>query len=274
MRRLVAPGSRMAVLAVILLLSASTATLAAARLYPQAVDAWSAYVSVTEGRIRQELGSSRGFLGMDFGRDAASERRDVLNGAIVVRMMQSSDARGRPMTAPSALIHHVRGDVLIPGVTVRQLLADLQAHAPEQEDILRSSILERGQDRMRVYLRLQRKRFVTVRYDTEHTVTFSRFGDTRATSTSTATRIAEVSNPDTPEEHDLPPGEDRGFLWRLNSYWRYEEVAGGVIAECESLSLSRDVPSLVRYLVNPLVESTARESMERTLVTLRTRFAS
>jgi hypothetical protein len=82
-----------------------------------------------------------------------------------------------------------------------------------------------------------------------------------------------VSDPDTPDERELPPGEDRGFLWRLNAYWRYEEVAGGVIAECESISLSREVPSFLRYLISPLVESTARESMERTLVTLRARFA-
>jgi hypothetical protein len=71
----------------------------------------------------------------------------------------------------------------------------------------------------------------------------------------------------------LPIGDDRGFLWRLNAYWRYEEVAGGVLAECESISLSRDVPSLVRYFVGPLVESAARDSMERTLTTLRMRFA-
>jgi hypothetical protein len=92
---------------------------------------------------------------------------------------------------------------------------------------------------MRIYLRLQRQRFVTVVYNTEHTVTFTRFGNTRAASTSTATRIAEVSDPDTPQERELPLGDDRGFLWRLNAYWRYEEVAGGVIAECESISLSR-----------------------------------
>jgi len=82
-----------------------------------------------------------------------------------------------------------------------------------------------------------------------------------------------VSDPDLPGERELPPGDDRGFLWRLNAYWRYEEVAGGVIAECESISLSRDVPSVLRYLVTPLVESTSRESMQRTLATLRSRFA-
>ena len=188
--------------------------------------------------------------------------------------MASFDPQGHRVTAPGGLIHHFRGGVFIPGVTVRQLLADLMQRAPQQEDVLRSAILERGPDRTRVYLKLQRKRFVTVSYNTEHTVTFSRLGDTRATSRSVATRIAELSNPETTEERELPPGNDRGFLWRLNSYWRYEEVPGGVIAECESVSLSRDVPSFLRYLVGPLVESTARESMERTLLTLRARFAN
>jgi hypothetical protein len=87
-----------------------------------------------------------------------------------------------------------------------------------------------------------------------------------------ATKIAEVSRPATSAERELAPGEDRGFLWRLNAYWRYEAVPGGVIAECESLTLSRDVPFFLEYLVGPLVESTARESMERTLTALRTRY--
>lgn len=256
-----------------MMLAVNTAVAAAAHLYPEAVAAWSRYVSVTESRIQRELESPRGFLAIDFLQDAPSLRRDVLAGGIVIEKGQSVDAQGRSLTVPSALIHHLRGDILIPGITVQQLLAELQAQVPRQEDVLRSTILERGPDRMRVYLRLQRTRFVTVVYNSEHTVAFARYGSTRASSTSTATRIAEVSDPDAPQEHELPIGEDRGFLWRLNAYWRYEEVAGGVIAECESLSLSRDVPSVVRYLVNPLVESTARESMERTLLTLRMRFA-
>ena len=259
--------------AVALMLWMGTATVAAARLYPETLAAWAEYVAATESRIRREWRSPEGFLAMDFLGDAA-ERRDVLAGAIVVERMASFDAQGHRVTAPGGLIHHFRGGVFIPGVTVRQLLADLMERVPQQEDILRSAILERGPDRTRIYLKLQRRRLVTVTYNTEHSVTFSHMGDTRAASTSVATRIAELTDAETPEERELPPGNDRGFLWRLNSYWRYEEVPGGVIAECESLSLSRDVPSFLRYLVSPLVESTARESMERTLLTLRSRFAN
>jgi hypothetical protein len=266
--RVVPLRTRVAVVAVLLALNGVVA--AAARLHPDAIAGWTVYVSAAEGRIRRELDSSRGFLVMDFAQDAAAERRSALAGGIVIQKIENLDQQGRRVTVNSALVHHFRGDVFIPGVTVQEVLTELQARVPRQEDVLRSTILEREPDRMRVYLRLQRHRFVTVVYNTEHTVTFTRLGDTRATSTSTATRIAEVSDPDTPQERELPVGDDRGFLWRLNAYWRYEQVPGGVIAECESISLSRDVPAVLRYVVSPVVESTARESMERTLTSLRT----
>ena len=266
------PRSRTALVVVMWVSAAGVAT---AHLHPEAAVAWTAYVSATESRIGRELRSPRGFLAIDFGQDAAAERRAVLSGAVVVQKVETVDSRGEKMNVPSARLHHWRGDVLIPTVTVAQLVKELQNGAPpRQEDVLQWRVLERGPDWMRLYLKLQRKRFVTVVYNTEHVVTFARYGTTRATSTSAATRIAEVSDPNTREERELPVGDDRGFLWRLSAFWRYEEVTGGVIAECESISLSRDVPSLVRYVVNPLIESTASESMARTLLALRAHFAS
>ena len=65
-------------------------------------------------------------------------------------------------------------------------------------------------------------------------------------------------------------GNDHGFLWRLNAYWRYEQVNGGVLIECESVSLSRSVPVLLRPFVTGTVERIARDSLQKTLVSLRT----
>jgi hypothetical protein len=259
---------------VVLMLFICTIHAAAVRLVPETLAGWTDYVNVTESRIRHELASPSGFLAMDFGRDAAADRRAAVGGTVVVQKMETIDARDRKMAVLSALVHHWRGDVLIPGVTVAQLVSELlTGPPPKQDDVLQSRVLERGPDRLKVYLKLQRKRLVTVVYNTEHAVTFSHHSGTRATSTSIATRIVELSDAGTPEERELPAGDDRGFLWRLNAYWRYEEVPAGVIAECESISLSRDVPALLRYLVNPVIESTARESMMRTLIALRAHFA-
>ena len=65
--RLAPPGFRIAAVALLLVIAASR-TGAAARLGLDAVGAWSAYVSATEGRIQRELASPRGFLVMDFSR--------------------------------------------------------------------------------------------------------------------------------------------------------------------------------------------------------------
>ena len=77
------------------------------------------------------------------------------------------------------------------------------------------------------------------------------------TSRSVATRIAEVG------------GGDRGFLWRLNSYWAYRQVPDGVVVELESVSLSRSVPGVLKPVAGPIISRIARESMVRTLVALR-----
>jgi hypothetical protein len=229
-----------------------------ARLQPESVVGWNAYVAATERRTAKEV--------------APADRKAILAGEIVVREDATQNSHGEPLVVPSAMVQHWRGAVLIPNVTLNDVLARLQSGVPKQEDVLQSSVLSRGPDWMRLYLKLQRRKFVTVVYNTEHLVTFRRETPLRASSTSTATRIAELADVGMPTEHELPQGDDRGFLWRLNAYWRYEQVPVGVIAECESISLSRDIPFGVGYVVMPMVRSAASESMARTLDALRRAF--
>ena len=164
--------------------------------------------------------------------------------------------------------------VFIPGPSVPDLLSRIEASDPPaiQDDVIRSSVLKRQPGGVHTFLRLQRTKVVTAVYNSEHDVRFELVSPTRAASTSVSTKIAEVKNPATANEVELPQGDDRGFLWRLNGYWRYEAAPGGVIAECESLSLSRDVPMFLDYIVGGMINSTARESMERTLIALRARY--
>lgn len=240
---------------------ASAAAIGAPRLAPRTAAAWDVYVLATERRIARELQSPDRFFALDFDADASPARRALLSGELVVEAMAPSVMDGRTVSVPAARVEHWRGAVLIRGITAGQLLDALEVGPPPSDDVLRSEVLDRGPGWMRVSMTLRRTAILTVTYDTEHLVTFARESPSRATSTSTATRIVELSN------------DDHGFLWRLNAYWRYQSVPGGVIAECESISLSRDVPAVVRLFVNPLVEHTARESMSRTLDALRTRFS-
>ena len=168
-------------------------------------------------------------------------------------------ASGESVHVPSGTISDWRGSVFIRGVTLDRLLQRLQhpGTPPPQDDVVSSRVIARGDDSLRVAIRLVRRAIVTVTYDTEHEMRFRRWSPRLATARSVATRIEEVG------------GSDHGFLWRLHSYWRYEQIDGGVRVELESLTLSRDVPSLVRPIAAPLVTRIARESIVRTLEAFR-----
>jgi hypothetical protein len=247
-----------------------------ASLQPESIAGWRAYEAAVEARVEREMASPSGFLGADFDRSQQGWRREARNGAILIEERQAPDPGGGAIEVPSAQVHHWRGLVFVPRSTLRRILSDLHDEPPpagQQEDVVASRIVASQPDRIRVFLRLQRTALVTAVYDTEHEVTFRRAGPARGATWSRATRIAEVRRAGTLEETELVPGEDRGFLWRLNAYWRYEAVDGGVLAECESITLSRSIPGLVRFFVAPLVRGAAHESMERTLAAFRDRFA-
>src|SRR5918992_4552652 len=170
-----------------------------------------------------------------------------------------SAPRGEMIDIPGGTIYHSSGSTLIRRTTVDRLVRALMypGTPPPQEDVLESRVLARTDNSLRVYLKLARTAVVTVVYDTEHRVTFTRHSPAMATSRSVSTRIAERD------------GGDRGFLWRLNSYWRYTQVGDGVRIDAESISLSRRVPVVVRPVAGPIVSRIARESMIRTLAALR-----
>jgi len=265
--------SRTSAAVVTLALTVGSAVVAAATLKAQALSGWTAYIAATERRMQRELTASDRFLGIDFTKDRDADRRSALARAVVIREVETKDDQGRPIDVPGALIHDWRGAILIPKATLDEVFEWVRSGAADtgQDDILKSAVLSRDDDGLRMYLKLRRVKVVTAVYNTEHDVTFKRYSAAHATSRSVATKIVELADPDTPKERELPPGQDRGFLWRWNAYWRYEQVDAGVIAECESISLSRDLPPIIGFMIRPIVNSTARESMERTLLALSKR---
>ena len=55
----------------------------------------------------------------------------------------------------------------------------------------------------------------------------------------------------------------------MDTYWRFQEKDGGTYVECQSLSLTRDIPTGLGWMVGPFVTSVPRESLTFTLVTVR-----
>ena len=166
---------------------------------------------------------------------------------------------GRAIDIAGGTIHHWRGSTVVRHVTVDQVVNALMnpGTPPPQDDVLESRVLSRNGNALRIYLKLVRRTIISVVYDTEHDVVFERHSRALATSRSISTKIAEEG------------GADRGFLWRLNSYWRYSQMGSDVRIDLESISLSRDVPWFVRSMAEPVISRIARESMTRTLSSVR-----
>ena len=264
-------------LALLALVGPMGPTASAAELTPETLRVWRRYVATTEARVDRELRSPNRFLACDFGDEGerTTIRAAAHDGSVVVRNVGGQDGAG--IDIPAGTIHHWRGVVFIPGATVEEVLHTVAdptgVRAHRQEDVLEARVLSRSPKGLRLFLKLQRRVIVSATYNTEHDVSYLAHATGRASSRSVATRISEVANAGEPNEHERPRGVDRGFLWGLNSYWRYEEVPGGVLVELESLTLSRGVPWGMGAVVRPLVDQVARESMTRTLAALRARFA-
>jgi hypothetical protein len=251
-----------AILAVIPVVSA------AVTLKPKTVQAWETYVAATEARIRRELASDGDFLALDSSAQSEEAREQLLQGDVLVTEVKTTDEVGKGIRVPGGIIHHWRGDVFLPGVKLESFLNRVMnpcATGPSQPEILEKRILDQKPNGLRLFIKMTRKRFVTLTYNTEHHVTFYRYGPGRASSRSEATKIAELTNAGTAEEAEKPPGQDRGFMWRLNSYWRYEEVDGGLMVEGESMLLSREIPLLLRPIIEPLIDHSAREMITNTM---------
>ncbi len=136
-------------------------------------------------------------------------------------------------------------------------------------DVIDSRLVSRHDNDFQIYLRLLKKKIITVVLDTDHEVRYRSLGRTRWDCRSCTTRIAEVENAGSPNERVLPADTGHGFLWRLYSYWRFQESEGGVHLECRAISLTRDVPFGLAWAVEPIIQKLPRESLVHTLETTR-----
>ena len=242
----------------------------AAQLKTATVEAFEQYVRSSEARMNQELAGGNNFLWIDgLPEPGRSEAYARLRQGQVITERLSGHASHEAKSVPGGLIHDWVGIVFIPGIAMPQALALLQDYDRDamyyRPEVLQSKLLKRFGDDFRVFLRLKRVRVVTVVFDTEYDVRYTRRDAAHAWSRSYSTRIAEVDDAGTPREHDRPAGDDRGFLWRLYTYWRFFEADGGTYVQCNAISLTRDIPAGLGWLVRPFIEDIPIESLRFTL---------
>jgi len=239
------------------------------------LDGFTRYVQASEARIDKELARPGAFLYVDgLPEPRRAEALSMLKrGEVYMEQMATLDAAGRPMTAPDSLIHHWMGAVFIPGVTVAQVLALAQDYNQHQDyykpEVVRSRLVSRDRNDFKIFYRLRKKKVITVTLNTDHDVHYFPVSATREYSRSYTTRIAQVEDAGRPTEREKPVGQDGGFMWRLNSYWRFDAREGGVYVECESISLTRDIPAGLAWLIKPFITGIPKESLRMTMGSTR-----
>ncbi len=274
-------GFRCQASAVVMLMMAIATSASAepmeAILQPKTAQGFTRYAAAVEARIEQELRDNAPFL--DIERQPAAQLARTMaalrRGEVIVTRAVARDSATGEIEVQGGMINHWRGTGFVPNVKLDVLLKTLQEPQTDkhkQEDVLSSRVVQTGENSQKLYLRLRRTKLITVVYDTEYDTTYRRIAADRALSRSVSTKIVEIENAGTPQERALPEGNDHGFMWRLYSYWRYKQVGDGVVVEVESLTLSRKLPAIIGVLLRPVVTSTARDSITRTLSSMRLRF--
>ena len=269
---------RRGALAVALATGAAGAGLLAAELHDETVAAWQRYLAATEQRIAAELDDGERFLALDFHEDAARLRREVLAGRVVVERLRTLDEQGDRFKVPKGAINHWLGVILVPNAELNDVLDGLQYDVPPhelQEDVLESRVLSRDGDTFELYVKVKLEApMMSAQLNIEQTVEYVRPGGDRAWSRIEGTRIAELDDPGSPDEREKPIGNDSGYLWRMNLVWRYVQVDGGVLVECEQLTLSRSIPAIARWVLAPMINGAPRDAMSDTLEAVAKRFGT
>jgi len=242
----------------------------AARLSPPTLRAYENYIAIVEKRLEQQHAS-----------------RDTYLAALSLGTAGRTDADGQPRSGElriepvnggtreisGGLLHHWRGAAFVPGAKATDMLALLRDYthlssyyAPEVES---SRLISDRGGVATVAMRFKKQIVVPIVLDTEYDVRTAMTGPGEGYSLSRSTHIWEVENPGTSRERRMTEGNDDGFLWRLNTYWSFLEVPGGLLIECEAVSLTRDVPAGLGWMIAPVIQQMPRESLKFTLSATR-----
>ncbi len=237
---------RLAISALIFL--AGVLPVCATGLQPETLAAFNHHGRLTQAAFDSENKQLIQFLWIE--RLPAEKRRaayaQLRRGDVVIDRLETLDA-GKPIPVPDGIIHHWIGTIFIPGATLPQVLAFEQDYDHQQQyfapDVVRSKLLSQKGDDYTVEIRFREKKVITVVLDTIHQAHYAEIDATHAWSSSRTTRIQQVDHPGEAGELLEPEGHDGGFLWRMNTYWRFEQKNGGTYVESQSISLTRDIPT-------------------------------
>ena len=264
----------------ILLLALQTAAASTARTgEPRRLEnattlAFDHYVALTQARNDAELKRGTNLLWVDGLPEGprAEAYAALKNGEVKMQKLETLDHQ-KSIPCPGGMIHHWTGLIFLPGAKLDEVLSVLEDYDKHSvyfaPDVKHSRIESRSGDHFQVFLRFRRHKVITVVLNTEHAVDYFHDAPGKAHSRSSAVRIAEVENAGESDEREKTPGDDGGYLWRMETWWRMQEGDGGVYVQSEVASLTRDIPTGLGWLIKPFITSIPRETLKFTLEATR-----
>jgi hypothetical protein len=254
-------GSRASVLGILVGLGSIQAGWAEA---PQkALSAFNTYVNKVESRLAQQHRSVARFLADEGGKTDEGLRQ----GEVIIEKLTPDKGE-----VPGGMLHDWRGTAFVKGAKAadfERLMKDFtsypQRYSPQVMQAGIVSPRKRDPDHFTATMRVKQKHVITVVLDTTYDVTYGRLDPKHGYSMSRSSKITEIEDAGTEKERALAPDKEHGFLWRLNTYWSYEERDGGLYMQIESISLTRGIPAGLGWMIGPFVESVPRDSLEFTL---------
>ncbi len=231
------------------------------KLQPQTVNEFEQYAKSVEAQLGERRQGQKSFLDLE---DDPASKQKVLAGQFSIRELPN----GQPIAIKDGLIHDWLGAVYIPHASIAQVLdvlRDFNRHKEIYPEIADSRTIRQSGNNVTGFWRLQRKGIVPVILNVEQDVYYQQISPERWTCRAYARKITEVDTNLFTWGRKFPPGEGHGYLWRLYAYWSLESFNGGVLGECRTLSLSRDIPEGLAWAVGPYVQKTPYESLLSTL---------
>jgi hypothetical protein len=229
-----------------------------------ALAAFNAYCKEVEARLAQQHRSTETFIAL-MKAEPASEALRLRQGELIVEQFPP----GTGGDLAGAMLYDWRGTAFAPGATAadfERLMRDFHTYPQHfSPQVLEARMLEQDGDHLQAWMRVRQRHVITVVMDTTYDIRYGHLDARHGYSISRSTQIDEIESAGSSAEHTLSSSEEHGFLWRLNTYWSYEERDGGLYLQIEAVSLTRSVPRGLGWAIGPYVQSVPRESLEFTL---------
>ena len=230
-----------------------------AELRQETIRAWEEYVQAANAQMHERLDPEHAFLRAD---EIPGRIGQLRSGVVVAEPNEGP----RATRVRSGLIHYWKGAAFIANAgldDVSKVVRD-RDHYNEfyRPGVLASRSVEKNGagDRFSVLL-MNKAVLARTALEVDSQSTYFPVDARRLYSVSFTSRIQQIDGYGSATEHKLPPDQGNGYIWRMYSITRFEERDGGVYFEVEAMTLSRDIPFALRWLVEPMVRRFSKNTL-------------